>query len=463
MKRVVIIGADFSPSSLPPATRIRFFATHLPEFGWQPIILTTDPKFYDWNVDPENEHLLPASLEIDRTDAFSSNWTRKIGVGDVGMRSLWQHWTRLKRICESQPIDLIFIPVPPYMSMVLGRLAHMRFGIPYVIDYIDPWVTDYYWKLPKEQRPPKWVLADALSRMAEPFSIKRVSQITGVSKGTTDSVVARYAHLGSENATEIPYGASVSDFEYVRLHPRPNPIFDRQDGLVHVSYVGACIPAMHGSVRALFQAMRVGLESSREIFSRIRLHFVGTTYAHSPIDKRSIEALASEVGIEGYVDERLSRVSYLDSLQIMIDSHALFLAGSEEPHYTASKVFPCILSGRPILAIFHEESSVVDILRETRAGQVFTFGAKQKPSDRVSDVVDWLGALEGSSDAQPLSVVGDNIEPYSTREMARRLAGVFEKAIRIQQPEQDALVESMEADSNRLANERQTSLNSNTI
>jgi hypothetical protein len=460
-KTVLIIGADFSPSSLPPATRIRFFATHLPEFGWRPTILTTDPKFYDWNVDPENDHLLPPSLEINRTDAFSSNWTRRLGVGDVGIRSLWQHWTRLKRICESQPIDLIFIPVPPYMSMVLGRLAHSRFGIPYVIDYIDPWVTGYYWKVPKSQRPPKWILADALSKVVEPFAIKHVSHITGVSSGTTNSVVERYAHLRSENATEIPYGASASDFEYVRLHPRPNPVFDCQDGLVHVSYVGACIPAMHESVRALFQAMRLGLNRSRENFGLIRLHFVGTTYAHAPNNSRPIEDLAREAGIEGYVDERPSRVSYLDSLQIMIDSHALFLAGSVEPHYTASKVFPCILSHRPVLAIFHEESSVVDILRETRAGKVFTFGARHKVSESVSEVADWLGDLGARSREQQFSV--DGIELYSTREMARRLAGVFEQAIRIQQPEQDALLESTEVDQNRLQNERQTSFNSNSI
>jgi hypothetical protein len=36
--------------------------------------------------------------------------------------------------------------------MILGRLAHARFGIPYVIDYIDPVVTEYYWKLPRSQR-----------------------------------------------------------------------------------------------------------------------------------------------------------------------------------------------------------------------------------------------------------------------------------------------------------------------
>ena len=58
-KTVLIICADFAPSSYPQALRTRFFARHLPEFGWKPLILTTEPRFYEWSVDPENEKLLP--------------------------------------------------------------------------------------------------------------------------------------------------------------------------------------------------------------------------------------------------------------------------------------------------------------------------------------------------------------------------------------------------------------------
>ena len=173
MKRVLIIGADFSPSSLPPATRIRFFAKHLPQFGWEPIVLTTDPVHYDWDVDPENERLLPESLKVIRTSAWPKTLTSKLGVGDVGIRSLWAHWRALGDFCRKEKPDLIFIPVPPFVPMILGRLAHLRFGVPYLIDYIDPWVTEYYWSLPEDQRPRKWAMAYTLAKFLEPFSLKR--------------------------------------------------------------------------------------------------------------------------------------------------------------------------------------------------------------------------------------------------------------------------------------------------
>jgi hypothetical protein len=53
-------------------------------------------------------------------------------------------------------------------------------------------------------------------------------------------------------------------------------------------------------------------------------------------------------------------------MQILLDSHALLVLGSESAHYTASKIFPYILANRPLLAVFHEESSVVRILGRHR-------------------------------------------------------------------------------------------------
>jgi 2-polyprenyl-3-methyl-5-hydroxy-6-metoxy-1,4-benzoquinol methylase len=432
VKRVLIIASDFAPSGLPPATRVRFFATHLPEFGWEPIVLTVDPKQYEATIDPENEQLLSPSLDVIRTGAFSTRWTRKFGVGDIGMRSLWQHWRAIKRLCREREIDLIFIPVPPYVPMILGRLAHARFGIPYVIDYIDPWVTEYYWKLPKAQRPPKWRASYWLSRTLEPFALRKVSHITGVSKGTTDGVIDSYSWLSPEHATEIPYGAEAGDFEYLRQHPRPNSIFDPNDGLVHMSYVGACIPGMHAAVRAVFQAVRAGLDRSPETFQRLRLHFVGTSYAANGHAPQAVLALAREAGIESLVDEHQNRIPYLASLQVMIDSQALLLVGSDEPHYTASKVFPYVLAERPLLAVVHEDSSVVRILRETNADATITFDYQRQPTEKVNEILAQLERMLGPArDTEPATHWKAS-ESYNARAMTARLADVFGKVRRPQ-------------------------------
>jgi len=428
VKRVVIIGADFSPSSLPPATRIRFFAKHLPEFGWEPIILTTTPDYYESAIDPENEQLLSPSLKVIRTRALPTSWTRKIGIGDIGMRTLGYHWRALARIHKEKKIDLIFIPVPPAVPMVLGRLANMRFGIPYVVDYIDPWVSEHYWRLPRKQRPPKWLLSYALSRCLEPFALRRAQHITGVSRGTTDRVVNRYAWLAPTDATEIPYGAEADDFDYLREHPRQNAIFDAKDGKLHVCYVGAYVESMEQTLRAFFAAFREGLKRAPNIFEKVVLHFIGTTYSINGADPFRVTAVARDCGVADWTREHPQRVPYLDSLQIMLDAHALILLGSAEPHYTASKVFPYVLAQRPLLAVFHEDSSVITILREVNAGEIVTFDATKGPRDLIDEVSVRLEALLVENyDPQ---VRWEAFESYTTRAMAGRLGKTFDAAIR---------------------------------
>lgn len=426
MKRVAIIAPDFTPSSLPPATRVRFFASHLPEFGWDPIVITTKPEFYEAPVDPENERLLPPALEVIRTDAFPAKWTRKIGIGDIGMRSLWHHWHALKRLCKQRKIDLVFIPVPPSVPMVLGRLAHIRFGIPYVIDYIDPWVTDYYRKLPKNQRPPKWVFADRLARILEPFALGRVAHITGVSKGTTDGVVSRYPWLSEADATEIPYGGEEAPLEYLKANPRANRFFDQHDGLLHVSYVGRGGPDMLPGLRGVFAAVQSGLKRSPQLFNRLRLHFVGTTYAVNAEGQYQVLPLAREMGLEHLVHEYPARVPYFEALQILSDSHSLVIVGSEEPHYTASKIFPYILSRKTMLAVFHEASSVVSILSETNAGEVVTFSQKEPVTQKAEEISMKMEKNLCLPSDYVAPTCWKAFEPYTTRATTSRLAQAFD-------------------------------------
>lgn len=438
IKRVAIVGADFSPSSLPSALRLRFFAQHLEEFGWRPTVITTDPKYYEGEVDTENERLLPPSLQVIRTPAFSSSWTRKVGLGDIGMRSLWYHWRALVQLCRERKVDLIFITAPPHVPLILGRLIKMLYGIPYVLDYQDPWVTDYYWKLPRAQRPPKWALAYTLARTLEPFALKRADHIVTVSRGTSDSVMARYDWLKDSEPSEIPLGGETADFEYLRSHPRPATIFDPSDGLRHVSYVGAISQAMTPVVKAICLALRAGLERAPELFGRLRLHFVGTSYAANAEGEYKALPLAREAGVEHLVDERPERVSYLDSLQLLFDSHALILIGSEEPHYTASKIFPYILAQQPLLAVFHEASSVVSIMRETRAGHVVTYDSAAELESKTVEISEEFERLLLLPPEYQPPTCWKAFEPYTTRAMSARLAEVFDKIVRYNNQERFA-------------------------
>ena len=385
MKQVLIVSPDFIPHDYPSSLRIMNFVRHLMHFGWQPTVVTVKPECYEFSSDRGNGQLLPQSVEIIRTSAFPSKLTRKVGIGDIGLRSLWYHWREVSRLCQRRKPDLLFISIPPYFSAILGRMIHDTYGVPYVIDYIDPWVTLNYWKRSDIKRTLKRNLSYKLSRILEPFVLRHVSHIVGVSKGTTDPVISRYSWLEEKDATEIPYGGEGADFDYVLQNRRVNRIFNPNDGLIHVSSVGRAGEEFP-SLEAIFQAFKLALKRSPKIFSRVRFHFVGTTYAPEGNGHYQVLSTAERIGLKNFVDEYPQRVPYLDALKILLDSRALLALGSGQPHYTASKIFHYILARKPLLAVFHEASSVVRILEETRAGQTVTFNSQHPPIEKVEEI-----------------------------------------------------------------------------
>ena len=72
-------------------------------------------------------------------------------------------------------------------------------------------------------------------------------------------------------------------------------------------------------------------------------------------------------------EELPRRIPYFEALQCLVDADALLVPGSDDPGYTASKLYPYILAVKPLLAVFHEASTVLDVLRRTGAGTVVSF------------------------------------------------------------------------------------------
>lgn len=430
-RRVVIVAPDFTPSGQPPALRARFFANHLVEQGWHVTVITADTGAYDWPVDPENEELVSDSVEVIRTSTLPLTWTRRVGIGDIGLRSLFQQWQALRRLCRSGQVDAVFISISPFFTAVLGRLVWQEWKIPYVIDYIDPWVNDFYLTQPVALRPGrrKWILAHRLAGLLEPLALKHVAGLTAVSQGTIDGITRRYAWLRGVPIAEIPYGAESGDFAHIRQYPRRNVVFDPHDGCMHVSYLGTVGAGMRGTVRAVFQAVRAGLDQYPEQFEALRLHFVGTTYAPGPQAEPQILDMAAECGVTAVVREHPARISYLDTLQTLTDSHGLVVVGSQEPHYTASKLFPYILAERPLIAVTHEASSVVNIMRESMAGEVITFSEDHPAVSKSGEIMEALRGLLTVGPAWRPTTRWDVFERYTTATMTRILAGVLDCAI----------------------------------
>jgi hypothetical protein len=425
MKTVAIIAPEFSPFSLPPSIRVRFFTNHLKEFGWNPVVFSVEPEFIEDAPDWEFARMIPNDLEIIRVKALHPKWTRKIAIGDLGIRCLPYMFMELMKFCRKRQPDLLFIPGPPWHTFLVGPRIKKEFNIPYVLDYIDPWVSSWGQDTSFLK---KSFWYRQMSLLLEPFAVRNADHITAVSDGTNEGVRVRYPFLKPDQFTSIPYGGEPGDFDYLRKNPRPNPYWDKNDNYFHISYVGAMLPKAYGTLRTLFGAILQLRKHAPDLFKRLRLHFIGTTYDPNP-ERGIVMPVARENGLDSIVSEHPRRIPYMDAINVLCQSDALFGMGTSEPHYTASKIFPFILAGRPILAMYHEASSVVEILKRVRTGFVITYSDAAPVETKRDLILEQLMLLlkKPSNGALPFDLRG--FEDFTAHTMTRSLAAVFDRVV----------------------------------
>jgi hypothetical protein len=135
-----MVSPHFPPDTSAGTHRVRLLAPHLPAFGWEPTVLTVDPEAYEGRLDPDLARLVPATLRVLRTGAWPASVTRRIGLGDLGLRALAGLRHAAKQLLSRERFDALFITVYPTYPAVLGPRLKRRFGVPFVLDYQDPWV-----------------------------------------------------------------------------------------------------------------------------------------------------------------------------------------------------------------------------------------------------------------------------------------------------------------------------------
>src|SRR3954451_1080732 len=135
-KRIAIVAGDFPPSNLAAVHRSRLWAQYLPEFGWEPIIVTTHWNYYEETLDPALLELVDPELRVIRTKAIPIKPIRLLG--DIGVRGFYWHLKALKSLVACKEIDFVHITIPSNPSALLGEMLYRHCRFPFGIDYIDP-------------------------------------------------------------------------------------------------------------------------------------------------------------------------------------------------------------------------------------------------------------------------------------------------------------------------------------
>ena len=423
MRRLLIVSPHFPPVNAPDMQRVRMSLPFFRESGWEPMVLAVEPGGNE-SLDPLLSETLPSDVPIERVPSLPTGLTRPLGVGNVVLRSLPWLYSTGSTLIKRHRIDLVYFSTTMFLSMPLGRVWRRQFGVPFVLDIQDPWLSDYYETHPAAAPPPKYAAAHRLHATLEPWTMKKVGGVIAVSDAYIATLRRRYPWIREDCCASIPFSASETDAAFVRAHPQRNTVFEPTPGTTYGVYIGRGGDDSAPALRILFEAVN-RVRRREPGLGNPHMHFVGTDYATDSRSRKTVEPIALEAGGALSVFERTSRIPYFEALQVMQDADFLVLVGSDDPQYTASKVYPYLLSRKPIVAVVHEKSGLVPLLRTTGA-VVATFGSNgADPVEQLSrELAQMLRRLPFNLDLSP-----EAAEACSARGMARAQCSVFDRVV----------------------------------
>jgi hypothetical protein len=354
-------------------------------------------------------------------------------VGDLGLRGFKGLLGACSRLLGREPFDALFVTIYPTYTALLGPVLKRKFGIPFALDYQDPWVGAWGVTVgsgPDGRPDVKSRLTRVLGLRLEPRVLRAADAVTAVSPGICEHLMNRYPWLQGTPCAAIPVGGDPADFDRMREQVTTNRYFDPSDGQIHLCHVGTLPPLGFETLRAVLAAVALLRERRPALYRRLRLHFIGGSGQPEDGAPERVRPLAREFGVDKLITEIPRRVEYLEALAIQADATALLMVGSTEPHYAASRLYPALFARRPILAVYHEASSVVATLRRTArppSARLVVYDDTRRAGARVEAVYEELLALIERPSYEERAVVMESAKEYSSESLAGRLVAVLDK------------------------------------
>ncbi len=390
MHKVLIVAYTFPPMGGSGVQRTVKFAKYLPEFGWQPVILTvSNPPLREADASLLEE--LPNDLPVYRTpDVNFPYLLRRIarGLGLIspngqnsqktgpafpqpssGAKSklrttlsrfadVWLQipdqfiywlpgalWVGLKVVKQC---DVIYSTSDPFTDHLVACFLHKLSGKPWVADFRDPW-TQYVVYQRWSSRLRSWV-----DGFFEKYLLKIPNVVSVTCVATAKSFQKLYPSLPKDKFVEITNGFDAEDFD--------RPICSYFDKFT-IAYTGR----FHGkknTSRSFLQALGELCRERPELASEIQVVFAG-------MFEEQNYGLLKQWDLEGMV-KSLGYVPHYKSIELLLKSHVLLLTLNDEPGVNLTypgKLFEYLAARKTILAVV-PEGATADLIQNMRAGLV---------------------------------------------------------------------------------------------
>jgi hypothetical protein len=388
MKKVLIISPFFPPINAADMHRIRQSIEFYKSNNWHAEVVTVDPDYVDFAKDENLIKTIPSEIIVHKVKAFSASITKKFGLGGIAYRSFYQYYTFVNKLLTQHKFDLIFFSTTAYPICTLGRVWKRKFNVPYIIDMQDPWRSDHYLNVPKAQRPPKFWFSYYIDSFLEKFSMLKVEGLMAVNQNYIDVLKKRYPSIKQIPEKVVPFAANRKDIAVLKEKNFQNRFFEPSTQQFNIVYIGRGGFDMVQANTLFLRAIKKGIDLYPE-FKSLKIYFIGTSYDSSSNAVKTIQPIADSLGLNEIVVEQTQRIPYFESLKVMGDANLLFVPGSDNIGYTASKIYNYVYFEKPIITLFHSSSSVNTFMRECNAGLALQFDTHSEESV-ISEIITYL-------------------------------------------------------------------------
>ncbi|MDH3975270.1 MAG: glycosyltransferase [Deltaproteobacteria bacterium] len=368
MKKVLIIVSSFKPAIIADMHRARMLSFHLPNFGWQIEVMTPDKSYQPPDIIEENSSFFfPSDLIIHSVPEWHNFFLKSIGIGSIGWRAFWPMFKLGSQLLRKGEYDLVYISTTNFVLFCLGRLWNIMHGIPYVLDFHDPWFKENYQYITTKNAL-KWKTTRLLSKYLERFSIKKAAAVVSVSPQYLHTIINRYKKLNlpwiiNEKYKVIPFGAMEKECNS-GLISNSSVKSNKSGYTVNAVYVGAGGAFMAKSFSLFCQGLKILREKEPELVGRLKISLFGTYFGWKKGDEKILQEIADKSELSHIIQEQPSRVSYQESIQLAEDADGLLVLGVDDPGYFPSKLISYALLGKPLLASFHYSSPAASIFTQ---------------------------------------------------------------------------------------------------
>lgn len=353
------------------------FVQHLPALGWQPLVLSADPRAYEKTSDDLLADV-PPGTEVRR--AFALDTARHLQFkgryfGAMARPDRWMIWRfdavrqGLRMAREFRP-DVIWSTYPIATAHVIGSALHRRTGLPWIADFRDPMAQDGYPADPKT-----WQMFKAI----EEDAVTHAHWSVFTTPGAAREYMERYPQAAGqirvlENGYDEESFASVGGGPAAaRRQPAEGPLVLLHSGIVY--------PAERDPTE-LFVALSMLRSGGRVGPAQLRLRF------RASVHDDLLKALGTKHGVSDMV-ELCPAVPYRQALAEMMEVDALLVMQASNCNaQIPAKIYEYLRAGRPILALTDPVGDTAGVLRSAGLNTIARLDSAEDIAQRLEAFVE---------------------------------------------------------------------------